>query len=157
MGKRLQTVENHVTDIAISTATVDIQVMRIGTKQMTLAVFRQLPRKDILNYTGNLIAPAWGWVNYATDYRGKAFVFSHHGILYVDNVVLELPDYIVRPETELRWHGQTGKWLIEHKEGPYYGKLGWVFESKEAADTHLANRSISAARLKEAPQLFIGV
>lgn len=33
-------------DVAIQTATVDVQVMRIGQRQMTLAVFNQLPLID---------------------------------------------------------------------------------------------------------------
>ena len=60
MGKRLQTVAEHVTDITISTATVDIQVMRIGTKQMTLTVFRQLPEMDIFDQWGDLARASVG-------------------------------------------------------------------------------------------------
>src|SRR5215510_10980403 len=73
----------HIIDVSISTATVDIQVMRIGTKQMTLAVFRQLPYRNIFDRSGTLVAPTWGWVNY--DRNGspaKPFVFSFDGVLY---------------------------------------------------------------------------
>lgn len=43
---------------AVTTATVDVQVLRIGAKQMTLAVFRQLHRDDAFD------GPMWGTVNY---------------------------------------------------------------------------------------------
>lgn len=43
---------------AITTATVDVQVLRIGAKQMTLAVFRQLHRDDSFD------GPLWGTVRY---------------------------------------------------------------------------------------------
>jgi len=42
----------------VTSATVDVQVLRIGAKQMTLAVFRQLHRDDAMD------GPMWGTVNY---------------------------------------------------------------------------------------------
>src|SRR5262249_54867539 len=42
----------------VTSATVDVQVLRIGAKQMTLAVFRQLLRDDDID------GPKWGTVNY---------------------------------------------------------------------------------------------
>jgi hypothetical protein len=42
----------------VTSATVDVHVLRIGAKQMTLAVFRQLHRDDALD------GPMWGTVNY---------------------------------------------------------------------------------------------
>ena len=55
---------------ALTTATVDVQVLRIGAKQMTLAVFKQLLRDD--DITGSM----WGTVNYHhgsfnCDHRGE--------------------------------------------------------------------------------------
>lgn len=48
-------------DAVVSKAEVDIDIIRIGTKQMTLAVFRQLWRDD--DITGQM----WGLVNYHPD------------------------------------------------------------------------------------------
>jgi len=48
-------------EVSISAATVDIKVMRVGSKQLTLAVFRQLERDD------DIQGPMWGWVNYHPD------------------------------------------------------------------------------------------
>lgn len=175
MGKRLQTVEDHVTDITISTATVDIQVMRIGTKQMTLAVFRQLPFENIFDGWGLLRARPWGWVSYDYDGSAKPFVFSYQGILYRCNVSLQAHDaFVVEPETETKieeGHYEeepyryipekklripTGNWLIHAKQGYYYDFCR-VAECEEDARNYLANRMHSVGILKAAPQLFIGV
>jgi hypothetical protein len=172
MGKHLQTVDDHVTDITISTATVDIQVMRIGTKQMTLAVFRQLHGKDIFNECGNLLAPAWGWVNYdrVSWDDTKPFVFSYEGILYRDKINLET-HYKLKVQAEIKQTQKatyyteavfvpTGKWIItpEQESRPdVWNFVGMLFNSEQGARAHLANRLISVAKLKEVPQLFIGV
>lgn len=179
MGKRLQTIEDHVTDIRISTATVDIQVMRIGTKQMTLAVFRQLPFSEIFCRDGNLLAPPWGWVNYDRDY-GKPFVFSHEGILYRARVNLEMEHQLaVRPETQLQeepghykdepekptWQREwiptrnvrvpTGAWCVQSSQE--YCDFRKVFALKDDARRYYETRRASVATLEAAPQLFIGV
>jgi hypothetical protein len=162
MGKRLQTVEDHVTDITISTATVDIQVMRIGTKQMTLAVFRQLPEKDIFDCWGNLLAPPWGWVNYDRTGSKKPFVFSYEGVLYRDKIELEpYVDLTVKPQVKYQSYSDpvsTGRWIITESESEWrYPPINWTFATKEAAEEHLANRLVGVAMLEDAPQLFIGV
>jgi hypothetical protein len=158
MSKRLQTVTDHVTDIRISTASVDIQVMRIGTKQMTVAVFRQLPEKDIFDEWGYLLAPAWGWVNYVRDrYEPKSFVFSYQGILYRCKIDLEIYNRSkvnaeIHEKYDAYYHKtsvSTGKWIISYVDR-------W-FASEDDARNYLANALISVAELKEAPQLFIGV
>lgn len=51
---------------SIRTATVEIQAIKIDGKQMTLSVFRQLPRKETPGaYFDD--APIWGWVDYHSD------------------------------------------------------------------------------------------
>lgn len=52
----------------VSTVSVDIQVVRVGNKQMTLAVFKQLVRKPLIDWnTVQLRGIPWGWVNYHKD------------------------------------------------------------------------------------------
>jgi hypothetical protein len=46
---------------SVTTITVEIRTLRVGAKQMTLAVFRQLPRGN------EITGPMWGWVNYHPD------------------------------------------------------------------------------------------
>ena len=49
----------------ISTVAVEIKALRIGSKQMTQAVFRQLPHSPVIDrYTGVITGTPWGRVNY---------------------------------------------------------------------------------------------
>jgi hypothetical protein len=171
MGKRLQTVENHVTDIVISTATVDIQVIRIGTKQMTLAVFRQLPHKTIYRKSGALLAPPWGWVNYDREGGGTPFVFSYEGVLYRYDAWLHVERRLVvkpeRREESIDAYWDEGKcryiskeWRLTGSWNVLDGESGGhllTFDSEKDALAHLANRRESLRVLEAAPQLFIGV
>lgn len=160
-----------VDDVRIATATVNIQVIRIGAKQMTLAVFRQLPRMDIFDAVGNLLAPPWGWVNYETTWNTTPFLFSFEGVLYRDDVEKLPPNLIVKAEhkTEIRrgefsWDTKavqvpTGKWVIsteENAEG-YWSIFRLRFFTEKLAGAYLANRQQGAAILQNAPQLFIAV
>lgn len=160
-----------ISDISISTASVDIQVMRVGAKQMTLAVFRQLQRQDIFDESGELLAVPWGWVNYDSHIATKPFVFSYQGVLYRSDVDVTQLHYLrIEPEIS-KWreplHVSTGKWLIQVPESQWYGKwnslwtghcrLSLRFDSQADALGHLENRQRNIAVLEEVPQLFIGV
>jgi hypothetical protein len=49
----------------VTTVTVEIQTVRVGKKQMTLSVFRQLIKEALLDpKTGELLGEPWGLVNY---------------------------------------------------------------------------------------------
>jgi hypothetical protein len=60
----------HVEDALVATVSVDVRVLRIGKKQMTLAVFRQLADEYpvTLDEQAQLVwrGRLWGWVNYHT-------------------------------------------------------------------------------------------
>jgi hypothetical protein len=56
---------------AIRTATVEIQALKIDGKQMTLAVFRQLPERKIQGRS-----TIWGWGNY---HRHDCGLFDQEG------------------------------------------------------------------------------
>src|SRR5215471_19434686 len=54
-----------VHEAIIKTATVEIKSLRIGARQMTLSVFRQLVNEDLISSdTGELLGVPWGLVNY---------------------------------------------------------------------------------------------
>jgi hypothetical protein len=57
-------------EVTIQTIDVTIQAMRIGQKQVTLALFRQLVRDDGFLRHGAL---PWGWVHYYWDGCGMRF------------------------------------------------------------------------------------
>jgi hypothetical protein len=50
-------------DVAIRTAQVEIRILTVNLKQMTLAVFRQLPLRGDHELLNGWVQP-WGWVNY---------------------------------------------------------------------------------------------
>jgi hypothetical protein len=58
-------------DVTIQTATVSVKTLVLGKKQMTLSVFRQLPRRHIIDMDEDdmlcLLGEPWGLVNYFWD------------------------------------------------------------------------------------------
>lgn len=159
-----------VQDVHITTATVEIQVIRIGTKQMTLAVFRQLPYKDIFDNCGRLLSTPWGWVNYEVQYGAKNYVFVFSGILYRTTVnTSELRNLKVKPETKDVYQegGFDGKQyitsrMVQQKTGFWRldnPRIGlWLrFETEDGAAIHLENRLATIPTFESAPQLFIAV
>ncbi|WP_169719363.1 hypothetical protein [Desulfovirgula thermocuniculi] len=72
--KRMQTFPSHkairVAEASIETAEVKVEVVRLGKKQMTLAVFRQIEVEDLLDpKTAELRGRVWGRVNYHVGYE----------------------------------------------------------------------------------------
>lgn len=57
------TAENAV----IKTASVEVKTLTISGKQVTLAVFRQLPEIEVIDLRGKLRGVLWGRVNYCPD------------------------------------------------------------------------------------------
>lgn len=51
----------------IRTATVEMKTLTITGKQVTLAVYRQIPEKSIVGSDGDLAGEPWGWVNHCPD------------------------------------------------------------------------------------------
>lgn len=55
-------------EASVTTATVEIRTLTINGKQVTLAVFRQLPESPVLDCeTGEFLGRPWGTVNYHPD------------------------------------------------------------------------------------------
>lgn len=157
----------HVSDVAITTATVEIQVIRIGAKQMTLAVFRQLPHKDIFDDWGSLLADPWGWINYDWNGPQQPFIYSYDGVLYRCNVnIKECDSPKVLAQSKRQWNSKhseydlvaTGKWIVAGGwDRDYSNFSGYEFESESGAKDYLQYHLKSVATLKTAPQLFIAV
>src|SRR5262245_21489663 len=56
------------TEAVVKTATVEIKTLTISGKQVTLAVFRQLPERALVDaVTAELAGVPWGRVNYHPD------------------------------------------------------------------------------------------
>jgi len=62
----------------IKTATVEVKTLTISGKQVTLAVFRQLPHRELINTdTLELLGVPWGIVNYHPDKCGSSSEHIH--------------------------------------------------------------------------------
>lgn len=78
------TKEIETTRVSIDVLSVSIRVLHIDRKQMTLAVFRQLPTVDLYQSTGDLTADftLWGTVRYLVDDCNRWAVGTRDGILW---------------------------------------------------------------------------
>jgi hypothetical protein len=116
--------------VSICTATVEVRVLKIGKRQLTLSVFRQLPRADLIDRNCELLGEPWGTVNYFWDGCGHEggshlhVVFNRHGRLFRACVGRILSDTIdgalefIGDEAGLRmcgtkeWNGMFGYWYV---------------------------------------------
>lgn len=135
--------------LIVTQMTVSIMALRVGKKQVTQSVFKQLPYGEPFDKNGEPKGVLWGWINYCPCswvghsarkhrhivfmlsgelFRGSAFAPSS----YTNELCVENHWY-----SPLQWHGET--------VGPFGG-----FETdgpiKKAWETALA-----------LPQLFIAV
>jgi hypothetical protein len=53
-----------VQNALVRSAAVEIRSLTVSGRQVTQAVFRQVPVQEILQVDGSLAGPVWGWVNY---------------------------------------------------------------------------------------------
>ncbi|BAL87326.1 hypothetical protein AMIS_21060 [Actinoplanes missouriensis 431] len=60
----------NVHNAEIHTATVELSTLTIDGRQVTQAVFKQLPSRDLISDSGHLNGTPWGWVNYHPDKCG---------------------------------------------------------------------------------------
>ncbi len=82
-------------DVTIKTLAVEVKVMKIDKRQVTLAVFRQLPEEPILDIlTGELIGIPWGRVNYCPDCKNT---YPHF------HIVWQKGNKLCRATIETRW------------------------------------------------------
>jgi hypothetical protein len=81
----------------IQTASVNIQTLRVGKKQVTMGLFRQLPRDILLDpQTLQLRGVPWGHVNYWWDGDGSGSVYHTQASSAKLHVVWQLGDTLKR-------------------------------------------------------------
>jgi hypothetical protein len=66
-----------VQDARLSTLSVSIKSLHVGSKQMTMGVFRQLTQEQILSNEMRLLGIPWGRVNYFWEDRCKGYGHLH--------------------------------------------------------------------------------
>jgi hypothetical protein len=65
-------------EATIQTAQVEIRVMKVGKKQVTMGMFRQVPHKPFHDpLTLERQGVPWGWVHYWWDGDGSSFSHGH--------------------------------------------------------------------------------
>jgi len=85
-------------DVSINTATIEVKVMKIGNRQVTLAVFRQLRTESIIDHkTGALRGIPWGKVNYHVGCEIAGAGTSHIHIVWQKGGELRRC-YVVHPQ-----------------------------------------------------------
>lgn len=87
---------------AVRTATVELRTIVIGKKQLTLAVYQQIPQRDLLDFgkfgkdVPLVLGTVWGWVNHCNakeckwvDDAHRHFIWECEGRLYRDYIYLK--------------------------------------------------------------------
>ena len=92
----------NTTGATVTETTVSVKVVKIGKRQLTQRVFKQIPREEIIDQkTCSLKGIAWGHVNYfwSSEYHS----FSKH-ILWVNNKGELRRCYVVNDSVYWREH-----------------------------------------------------
>ena len=109
-----------VQDASISTVSVTLKAIQVGKKQMTKAVFRQLPTCTLVNGTTMEVdGDIWGWVNDSIPDQspGRNFIVQRGGRLYRSTYAIyqssQFDEYFGPP-----WHinaARKVKWLMRRR------------------------------------------
>jgi hypothetical protein len=90
-------IDLETSEASITTASVTIRTLRVNSRQLTLATFRQLPCRELVDERmATLQAKVWGWVNYSPpgeNPKATQFVAQFENRLYRSPIILrQLPD-----------------------------------------------------------------
>jgi len=151
---------------------VTVQVLTIGTRQVTQSLFNQLMSRSLVDeYTGELNGIIWGWVNLHKDCNYKSSdhfhtVWEKDGQLFKSNVHVPWAKPI-----EKRVVKRDGRYIDERSDNYYYQLLNerndcdkddgrrWnEYGAYDQAIEELESRwNQSFQAVKDAGQLFIAV
>lgn len=141
----------NATETTITTASVTIRTLRVGTKQLTQAVFRQLPTRDLVDEdTLKILGTVWGWVNYNPDpiWNGRQFVAQF------GEELCRCPLHLEKPIQEKGRLWVRVNWGSGPAQKRVYLGSGW---HREIHPDDVAAWLELCDRLNAAPQLFIAV
>ncbi len=150
-----------ITDASIKQVSIEVKVIKIDNKQMTLAVFRQLPEERLIDHlTGKLRGIPWGRVNYHVECSDAVPVLTY-GHEVIDKVFQEKGRKHVDPHLHIVW--QKGNELRRSivrdwtfREWPSYEEYSENLTQDEIEHIAIAWLQ-SYAQLKALDQLFIAV
>ena len=120
----------HVEEASLKTCSVEVKALVINKKQMTLSVFRQLPRKHIIEPGVGLRGEPWGLVNYFWDGCGGG-EGKHLHVVWQDGS--QLCRSCVRPV----------QWFDDNEDAVFGDVAGLKWISLRASCGHFGNWYIS--------------
>jgi hypothetical protein len=88
-------VKVHKDHAIVHTGSIDVKVLRLNKRQLTMGTFRQLCESLLFNYDGTMSGIPWGWVNYTWGDDHKRGVMGH--------VVFQKGSYINRCPISYDW------------------------------------------------------
>lgn len=94
----------------ITTCTVEIQTLRIGNRQLTQSVFKQLQKEDLVDPVAVLLeGEVWGWVNFDLSHPNhRNFIFQKDGRLYRSEFWIAYHSHLVHAPRD--WFRVDGRW-----------------------------------------------
>jgi hypothetical protein len=136
----------------IITAAIDVMVMRLDGKQMTLSVFRQLGQASIFDGAGRLLGEPWGRVNYTWD---KAVAWADYYVVWQEGEHLRrMPVPLCANLGGSYKEPRSGRWVERA-----HGLLHWL-GTPNAHNGMMALPELMVGHLREfeaLDQLFIAV
>jgi hypothetical protein len=139
-------VKINVSEAVVKTAEVQVHVLTISGKQVTLAVFRQLEESPLLSDAHDLRGPAWGRVNYHPD--GCKGDGEHMHVVWQDGT--ELRRSRVRPPDRLdrTYIADDDRWLYLAIRRGWRPRLEWSpwradprYGAREPSDLVVRNKA----------------
>jgi len=117
-------------EATIQTVQVEIKALKIGKKQVTMGLFRQLPYAELLDpETVQLRGVPWGWVQYWWDGDGREHLNAGTRL----HVVWQAGDVLRRAIVSDTPHpGRMGRYYNEHQEAI----TNWFLTSLPSAQTY---------------------
>lgn len=139
-------------DATIQTLEVSIEVIRVGHKQMTITVFRQLPHRDLIDKkTGRLTSlHLWGEVNYdRTNNAWRQVIFCHNNSLYKDGVLCARYSRTERISSGFE---------VQLSAGQFFDRfcIHGPFAAEDIAQSFIANYMNSVEEILRLRQLYVG-
>lgn len=119
-------IEVETKNASLDTLAVTIMALHVSGKQMTQAVFKQLPEGD--EKEGE---PIWGIVRYKGIYSNIWIIFSSNGILYRRELQTQNPSlsWVREAQKELDMHDRKYSYNLPKTDNPEISK--WWMEIAE--------------------------
>ena len=138
------------TECKITSNTVQIKILEVKGKQMTIAVFKQLITEEIVDYSsGKLMGEVWGFVNRHDDYQ------SHYGLAPHLHIIWQKGNELRKDRIEMPpdWNR-----ILRRVSSERFGFMKEGDESLEALANQIFESLVNLhEKARDLGQLFIAV